>query len=410
MDIASTVRLKNQEFPSQSLPHPLVVDEGLGLAMPPSLGGQVVHIGMKSGKRVYEPRGTKTASGTYLLMFPDGPHYGREAFKCNDLLAYRTTDKGQTWEGPKLAFDIEYNQHGFIPLQPRGSDRLYSFGTQPVWDMYSREDGLHENAPIGYRFSEDEGLSWSEVRLIRPKNDSKFRGMSVMRMCETDRGTWLLGTHEGDWSYKPLITRQYLLRSEDQGESWELIPGRRHGGWHVPPFGRMDEGRPLEVGEGEVYLLARTPSGRLWDSRSFDDGKNWEEFKPTSMINPDAPPMLFPLSDGKTWVNLHHNVHSESFYRGLIGTSEGMKDRGQIWVSLSEDFGRSWSEPGFLCSMARAPEYKSHFRNYQCSYIDGFADAPHLNLFMSQCWDRVLHLQIKELDLRDLPTAKALEI
>ena len=58
-----------------------------------------------------------------------------------------------------------------------------------------------------------------------------------MRMCETDRGTWILGSHEGDWSYKPLITRQYLLRSEDQGESWEVIPGRRHGGgWHAIPL------------------------------------------------------------------------------------------------------------------------------------------------------------------------------
>jgi len=27
--------------------------------------------------------------------------------------------------------------------------------------------------------------------------DPDFRGMSVMRMCETDAGTWLLGSHEG---------------------------------------------------------------------------------------------------------------------------------------------------------------------------------------------------------------------
>ncbi len=39
--------------------------------------------------------------------------------------------------------------------------------------------------------------------------------MSVMRMCETDAGTWILGSHEGDWSYKPLSTRQYVLRSSD---------------------------------------------------------------------------------------------------------------------------------------------------------------------------------------------------
>ncbi len=83
-------------------------------------------------------------------MFPDGSHSGRAAVKCNTLLAYRSPDQGKTWRGPEIAFDIEYNQHGFILLQPRGSDRLYAFGTQPLWDLYSREDGLHENAPIGY--------------------------------------------------------------------------------------------------------------------------------------------------------------------------------------------------------------------------------------------------------------------
>ncbi len=410
MDIAPAIRLRTRDIPGSLLPSPLEIDAELGLAKHPHLQGQVVHVARSAARKVYEPRATQTASGAYLLMFPDGPHYGRAAVKCNDMLAYRSPDRGQTWQGPEIAFDIDYNQHGFIPLQPRGSDRLYAFGTQPMWDLYSRADGLHENAPIGYRHSVDEGRSWSEVRLIRPHNDIAFRGMSVMRMCETDRGTWLLGSHEGDWSYNPLITRQYLLRSEDQGQSWELLPDRRHGGWHAPPHGRMDEGRPLAAGDGEVYLLARTPSGALWDSRSLDDGRTWRDFRPTSMVHPDAPPMLFPLSDGQTWVSLHHNVHSESVYRGLAGTTEGMKDRGQIWASLSADFGRTWSEPGFLCAMARAPEYDIHFRNYQCSYLDGFADAPVLHLFMSQCWDRVLHLQIREGDLRDLPTAKELDL
>lgn len=409
-EIARTIRILAQEMPSDGLPHPLEVNEDLGLAVHPALQGQVVHESISDAKKVYESRGTLTAGGDYLLMFPDGDHYGGGKGKCNTMLAYRSSDRGTTWRGPDLAFDIDYNQHGFIPLQPAGTNRLYAFGTQPQWGTYSRENGLHENAPIGYRFSEDDGRSWNEARLIRPRNDPDFLGMSVMRMCETDRGTWLLGSHEGDWSYKPLITRQYILRSADQGESWELLPGRRHGGWHAPPLGRMDEGRPLSAGGGEVYLLARTPTGQLWDSRSLDDGLTWSDFKPSGMVNPDAPPMLFPLSDGRTWVNLHHNVHSESVYRGLIGTSEAMKDRGQIWASLSRDAGRTWSEPGFLLSMARVPEFDRPFRNFQCSYIDGFADAPYLNLFMSQCWDRVLHLRIREEDLRRLPHAKDLNL
>ena len=259
---AHFIRLLTRELPRRQLPRPLEVDEVLGLAMHPSLKGKVVHVAQSKEKRVYEPRGTRTASGNYLLMFPDGSHYGRAAIKCNSLLAYRSSDRGKTWQGPETAFDIEYNQHGFIPLQPRGSDRLYAFGTHPLWDLYSREDGLHENAPIGYRYTDDEGHSWSEVRLIRPHNDKDFRGMSVMRMCETDRGTWILGSHEADWSYKPLITRQYLLRSEDQGESWEVIPGRRHGGWHAIPLGR--DGRRAAFGR------------RRWGSLHAGADSDWQ--------------------------------------------------------------------------------------------------------------------------------------
>ena len=43
--------------------------------------------------------------------------------------------------------------------------------------MYEPEKlGLSENTPIGYRYSDDDGQTWSEVRIIRPKNDPDFRG------------------------------------------------------------------------------------------------------------------------------------------------------------------------------------------------------------------------------------------
>jgi hypothetical protein len=30
-----------------------------------------------------------------------------------------------------------------------------------------------------------------------------------------------------DWSVKPFTTQQYLLRSEDKGETWTVLPGER---------------------------------------------------------------------------------------------------------------------------------------------------------------------------------------
>jgi hypothetical protein len=188
---ADTVRIQNFIFTSGNIPGGYKLDKELGLLLHNGIRGQVIHRNFTGG--LYETRAVKTPGGDYLLMFPDGGHYGaggKSGKKVNNMVAYRSSDRGKTWKGPDIAFDIDYNQHGFIPMIPNGTKRIYAFGTQPVWGMYEpQKPGLQENAPIGFRYSDDDGNNWSEVRIIRPVNDPDYRGMSVMRMCETDAGT-----------------------------------------------------------------------------------------------------------------------------------------------------------------------------------------------------------------------------
>jgi len=419
-ELAKVVSIGCREWKAEALPDGVSLDGELGMARVAGLRGQVVY---RAVGTLFETRATLTPGGDYLLMFPTnvagsglegkiqagqpwselrmaiGCHYNGRLEKVNDLVAMRSSDKGETWGEAMPAYDIDYNQHGFIPLIPRGSKRIYCFGTQPVWGEFTNQKGLNENAPIGYRYSDDDGLSWCEARLIRPKNDP------VMRMCETEAGTWLLGTHEGDWSYKPLMTRQYLLRSEDRGQSWELLPGHRHGGWHAKGFNRMDEGRPINLGNGNVLLMTRTPEGHLWQSWSEDDGKTWSDFEPSSLIHPDAPPMLFMLSDGKTLAAFHHNRHHDSNYTGLAATKpELMGDRSEMWVSFSTDGGVHWAEPRFVFSNALAPTVGLPFMDHACSYMDAFLDGDEWQLFLPHRWMRALRMRIKERDLLALPT------
>jgi len=403
MKLANSITIGGEEIRVAELPTVLHLHEELGILAHEAVEGQLVHRSPRPNVRLFETRTAITPSGDYLLMFPEGEHYGPSSKKANDMLSYRSSDKGKTWVGPTLAFDIDYNQHGFVPLIPRGTKRIYAFGTQPIWDMYTRERGLHENAPIGYRFSDDDGRTWSEVRVIRPENDPGFRGMSVTRMCGTDDGTWLIGSHEADWSYKPLMTRQYLLRSEDQGKTWTLLPHPRHGGWYEKGHNRMDEGRPINLGDGKVLILTRTCEGHLWELRSDDDGKTWSEPRPTALVHPDAPPMVCHLSDGKALVALHHNRHSASGSGGF-----NFQDRSEIWVATSTDNGYTWSEPRFVFANALAETLENSFRNYQCSYIDMFADGETLHLFVPHRWRQVLHLTFHEAALDKFPTQSQL--
>ena len=396
-------------IPLDTPPSILFANPKLGLLHHASMSGQLVHTAKKGVRGLFETRAVRTPKGDLLLMFPEGNHYAAGAGKVNDMIAYRSKDNGKTWHGPTIAFPIDYSQHGLIPLVPDGSRRIYAFGTQPIPSEYSREKGKFENAPIGFRYSDDDGYTWSDVSLIQPANDPGFLGMSVTRMTETASGAWLLGSHAADWAKQPLETQQYILRSEDRGVSWTLLPGKSPGGWFVRDYKRMDEGRPIWISGSEILFMARTPTGKIWTARSIDDGKTWTEPKPSELVHPDAPPMVFKLTDQKTLITLIHNRHMGTQYTGLSGTMDGMKDRSEIWVSLSKDGGQRWSEPRFLFANATKPNpEKNGWFNYQVSYLDAIIDRGLIHIFCPHLWARALHLTIPEKDLYKLPTANQL--
>lgn len=393
-------------FDVSMLPEPLVADNVLGILRHQKLSGEILHVAPDMVRGLFETRATRTPGGDLLVMFPVGNHYAAAAGKVNEMISYRSSDNGRTWRGPKVAYEIEYSQHGFVPLIPRGTKRIYAFGTQPLPSEYSREKGRHENTPIGFRWSDDDGLTWSSVKLIRPLNDPGFLGMSVTRMCETDQGTWILGAHAADWSQQPLQTRQYLLRSEDQGETWTLLPEPRPDGWSVPKYHRMDEGRPIALGGGQVFFMARTPTGKLWTARSLDDGRTWSSPSPSTLVHPDAPPMVFHGSDRRSLWCFFHNRHIDSQYTGLSGKMDGMRDRSEIWVVKSQDGGRSWSEPRFLfANLTRPNPNKNGWFNYNVSYLDAVIEDGVVHLFCPHLWNRAVYMTISESSLHDLPSA-----
>jgi hypothetical protein len=367
-------------------------DTGLLIAGPGQ--AQRIHARPAPNDWCGEARCTITPARDYLLMFTAGTgHYGGHSEKVNDMVAYRSSDHGKTWTGPSIPWQLPYNQHGFVPLQPRGTKRMYAFGTEPFFNRI--ED--RENAPIGFRSSEDDGRTWSGVTLIRPANDPDYLGMFVMRMCETDRGTWLLAPHSG-MSRNPRHTKVYIMRSIDRGRTWTLIPGSRPNGWTEPKYSRMEEGRPINLGGGKVLLVTRTAEGHLWQLRSKDDGATWSDPEPTTLVHPLAPPMVFHLSDGKTLAAFHHNR-----YTGGESNSPSGSDRSELWVSLSKDGGATWSEPRFVLANANQPSGRGAFAE-SVSYIDAVADRGTLHLFISHQFRQVVQVSFPEGSLTKLPS------
>jgi hypothetical protein len=350
------------------------------------------------------PRAVRLPNGETLLFAAAGPlHYGwaRKDTKGNSMRLYRSTD-AWNWAAPVEPWSIPYSQHAVGPFLPSGSDELYVFGTEPRHDRYDGE----ENAAIGFRSSSDAGHTWSEVTLIEPKQEPGFQGMSAMRPCETADGSWLVGSHSGHWSGtegidRKVVTQQFLLRSEDRGRHWDLLPGSWPKGWQTPGTERMDEGRPIHLGDNRVLLLVRTPTGFLWELRSKDAGRSWTEPKPTTLRHPDAPPMIFHL-DAETLAVFHHNKQ--------VSGAFAHESRTELWVSLSQDEGHTWSEPRFVLANACEAAVLNGWGGWSpmVSYVDLLVHGDTLDLFVDHQMRQVLQVRFSKGDLLNLPTAAEL--
>ena len=395
--LSDTVEIFSKKIPVNALPKGVKLMEDLGLAGSTQVSGSLLY---RSNVYLFEVRGTITPNGDYLVMFPAGDHYAACDKKGNTIMALRSKDKGQTWSNPYIAFkNIDFNQHAFIPYIPKNSKRIYSYGTQPVWGLYTRDKGLREDAPLGYFYSDDDGFTWKGPEIISPVNAPGLLGISVMRLCETNKGTLIFSVSDNIVDIGPTRVSQYILRSEDAGKSWELIPEYKGilSGWNIKPMDFMGEGVPLQVGD-RVVMLERMPEGHIWAMWSDDDGKTWTDPVQTSLVHPDAPPMAIVLSDKKTILALHHNRDCTSKKKGF-----DFENRSEVWVSFSQDCGKTWSESSFLFCNAAKPDADNTFLDHQCSYLDMFIDGDTLNIWVPHRWRQVVHLQIKEKDLFNLP-------
>jgi hypothetical protein len=168
----------------------------------------------------------------------------------------------------------------------------------------------------------------------------------------------------------------------------------------VKEFDRMDEGTVVALSGGEVVMFIRTAEGHVWATRSRDDGRTWDVPSPTPLVHPDAPPMVFHLADARTLIALIHNRYDPS--------SPHFKkaDRNEVWATLSQDGGRTWSEPRFVfAGLLDGGLMPIH----SCSYIDLIADGPHLHLFLGQVGSQLLHLRFREADIARFPTKDDLQ-
>jgi predicted neuraminidase len=162
----------------------------------------------------------------------------------------------------------------------------------------------------------------------------------------TDGGkTWdtpkQIGTEPGLWvKNKPLVLRtgELVMPASIPVPHFKrgscictLTPGADQWKIHDPiPFGastgRLTQPSLAQWSDGELQMYLRTRDGRIWRSRSFDDGRTWSPGEPTSLPNPDSGIDTLVLPDGRL----------------LMVYNPTTKGRTPLCISISDDRGTSW--------------------------------------------------------------------
>lgn len=269
-----------------------------------------------------EERAFRQCHASTVCLLPDGTvgaaWFGGAHEKAPDVAIWFSKKAKGAWSEPVKVADRE-NVPCWNPVLFVEKGRLllfYKVGNEiPRWQTMVKE-------------SPDSGKTWGEERELVP-GDFGGRGPVKNKCIRLKDGAILApaSTEGNGWEC-------FTDRSEDGGRTWQRstnVPVNRNalasGGIIQPTLWQDDA--------GAVHMLMRSGEGAIFRSDSTDGGKSWGEAQKTALPNNNCGIDLARLADGRL-VLVYNPV------------SGNWAARSPIAFAVSQDDGRTWSDPQIL--------------------------------------------------------------
>ncbi len=274
--------------------------------------------------------------GSIMLAYS---HFGGEGgdHDCSRLVCVLSHDEGETWSQPRELFtDDRESRNNMTPS-------LLRLPNGELGLCYLRKsdeaDGTIACMPA-FRFSRDEGQSWSKLTLCTAKTGYYCGTNAASVVLQGGRiatpVAYAGSVHRYDLS--PGVVRFFC--SDDCGRSWQeaLSPIKA-------PYGDrwgLQEPGLMELPDGRLWCHMRTVYGFQFQSFSADGGKSWSAPEPNLLFpSPDAPMRAMRFAEGTVAV-FNPLAHSQALEQRLHW---GSPQRSPLILAVSQNGGLDFAAP-----------------------------------------------------------------
>jgi len=165
--------------------------------------------------------------------------------------------------------------------------------------------------------------------------------------------------------------------SDDDGDSWHLSPVEFKTSMPYIGADGMIEPIVIQLKDGRVWMLIRTPNGRFYESFS-KDGAEWSHSQPTRIFSSDSPAALVRLKDGRIVM----------FWNNCLGYPYAQGGRFVIHAAVSEDEGQTWRGYREVASDPRVDQPHPPDGDYGVAYLWPVVTQQQKILFNTTAWPR----------------------
>jgi len=248
------------------------------------------------------------------------------------IVGATSRDNGRTWSDPVTVIDVPKEFDGDPSIIIDGKRILvYSSSVVPPNKI--------DKSEVWLAISENDGESWSAPKKIRIPFKyfvgKRHIGLRLKNGVLVMPGSYDLWAEKGTPAKTEgeMDLKSGVLLSSDGGVTWTPHIDLHILAQKVTPYstGGVVEPAVVELSNGELYMLMRTGTENLYESRSKDSGITWSAPRPSPLTAHNTPASLWRVDqDPKEIIAVWNN---------------SPRDRFPLSAAISANGGKSWSRP-----------------------------------------------------------------